>query len=326
VQCYLRDSRLLNVAHSPVTEVPYSEQLRSLADVLIGLRGKGVELTPPPGMIYPKFTEIGGSRRSGVEQVLVEVVRQQVSSDELAEPFFLCEPTWRIFRKGSGYALAFRWRAGFPDDMVVHSDAQTSRVRICVSSESLFALGNSRSIQDPFQYPLDQLLLMNHLACRGGMIVHAAGAVVEKAAVIFPGISGAGKSTLARILGEAMPEMLLLSDDRIIVRTMGNEFRAYGTPWPGDAGIAENDSGSLRAFCFLRKGIANQIVSLSPAEGARRLFPVISCPWYDPERLPGVLDTCERLVTEMPCFELQFTPTSEVVPLIEDFVMRELAV
>ena len=59
---------------------------------------------------------------------------------------------------------------------------------------------------------------MNHLAERGGVIVHAAGAVVQGGALVFLGASGAGKSTLSRMFLEAGLGAALLSDDRVILR------------------------------------------------------------------------------------------------------------
>lgn len=179
---------------------------------------------------------------------------------------------------------------------------------------------------DPVRYPLDQILLMNHLAQGSGLIVHSAGLALEGMGMVFAGVSGAGKSTLTGIFAREAPEAELLSDDRIIVRQIDGRWHAYGTPWPGEAGVASNSRAGLGALFFLAKGPAHRLEPLSPAQALKRLLPVVSCPWYDSERLTGVLDTCERLVGQVPCFELRFKPGPGVVALLRDFVHRERGV
>jgi len=100
-------------------------------------------------------------------------------------------------------------------------------------------------ISCPLQYPLDQVLLMYALSRCRGILVHAAGASADGKGLLFPGISGAGKSTISALL-RAGDGVHLLSDDRIVVRGNGSGgFDLGGTPWPGDAGVAENDSVPL---------------------------------------------------------------------------------
>lgn len=125
----------------------------------------------------------------------------------------------------------------------------------------------------------------------------------------------------------------LLSDDRVVLRSSRSENQAtrsaprgqeiereeigvWGTPWPGDAEVARNASASLDAMLFLVKAESNELRPLSPVAAARRLMPVASCPWYDPERLPGVLDTCSHVVENTPSYELLFRAESEVVEFL----------
>ncbi|MEI6727129.1 MAG: hypothetical protein WCN81_13010, partial [Actinomycetes bacterium] len=155
--------------------------------------------------------------------------------------------------------------------------------------------------------PLDRLLIMTHLVRRGGLIVHSAGLVMDGAGLAFLGVSGAGKTTLSELLVAAGLGDGVLSDDRTIVRT-GDASRhtVWGTPWPGDAGIARNLGAPLGALYFLRQEQRNEIVALTPSAAVERLFPVISCPWYDRGLTTAVLDTCERLVADVPCYEFRF--------------------
>ncbi len=175
---------------------------------------------------------------------------------------------------------------------------------------------------DPVRYPLDQLLLVHHLAGRAGLLLHAAGAAFGGAALVFPGKSRAGKSTLSRQL-QSDQRIELLSDDRIIVRNIDGAFQAFGTPWPGDAGIAKNSSAPLRSLLFLNHSAENRIEPISPQKALENLLPVTSIPWYEKHLLSEVLDTCEELLNRIPGYNLYFRPDSSVVDLIHDFANHQ---
>ena len=165
------------------------------------------------------------------------------------------------------------------------------------------------------QYPLDQLLLLHSLARRGGLLIHAAGLCAERA-LVFAGPSGAGKSTVCRLL-EAQPALRCLSDDRIVLR-FGDAIDAYGTPWPGEAGHRANDSARLEALCMLRHGERTELRRLSDRVALERLLPVLSIPWYERELMDGALALVERLIREVPIFELDFQPRRDEVAQVID--------
>jgi len=225
--------------------------------------------------------------------------------------------------------------------VIVHLDERVFRVNANTATGDESPVPADAVFLDPVRYPLDQLLLMNHLASRGGVIVHAAGAVIDGRGLVFPGVSGAGKSSLCRVLLEAGWGDSLLSDDRIILRSAANgdsgdgsrtggaravaaatapgsveRFDAWGTPWPGDAGIARNACAPLAALLFLVQADADEVVPLAPGAAMRRLMPVASCPWYDGERAGLVLDTCARIIEATPCYDLRFRLDGGVAELL----------
>jgi len=175
------------------------------------------------------------------------------------------------------------------------------------------------AILNPVCYPLDQILLVYLLAGSGGLLVHAAGAILDDVAVVFPGHSGAGKTTLARVL-LCEENVRLLSDDRVVVRRLADGFHAYGTPWPGEAGVARNLGAPLAALLFLAHGAENRIVPMSPQEALRRLLQVASIPWYNEKLVGPLLGLCEELLTEVPAYQLCFTPGESPAPTVRGFV------
>ena len=191
---------------------------------------------------------------------------------------------------------------------------------IVYCSEHLKHTRNGKAIlSNPVSYPLDQILLMHFLAKNGGMLVHATGWLYHLSGWIFAGKSGAGKSTLSNLIVKATGSRLL-SDDRIIVRKVGHEFFMYGTPWPGEAGYALNQSAPLKGIFFLNKGDNNNIRGLKTSEAIVGLMPVVSIPWYDRENLDLMMTFCDDVISNVPMFELTFVPDESVVDVLARFL------
>ncbi len=115
-------------------------------------------------------------------------------------------------------------------------------------------------------------------------------------------------------------KVMLLSDDRIIIRKESDTFRIYGTPWPGEAGIAVNRSAPLKGVFFLEKSSNNIIQQIDEAEALRRFMSVLSVPWYDRDSISGALSLVSELISRVPSYVLQFKPGEEVVDTIEKFI------
>ncbi len=227
---------------------------------------------------------------------------------------------WNMQSDPEGYRFNLHREGCAVYHTVACSDSATTKVRLHVAQDVATEKQPTEPAEEcfnPVRYPLDQLLLMNHLAVRGGVIVHAAGLMLGDKALAFPGPSGAGKSTISRLFMDAGLGSALLSDDRVVIRAADEgPVTVWGTPWPGEARVARNDRAPLAALLFLAKAEVNELRSLTAADAARRLMPVVTCPWYDPERLPGVLDTCSLIAQRTPCYELRFRADREATALV----------
>lgn len=199
-----------------------------------------------------------------------------------------------------------RWTARLSPDF--------SRVEVRCGKEYMGKAGGTVFVRNPARYPLDQMLAIYALSCRSGLIFHACGAVYGGKAFVFAGISGAGKSTISGLLGKA--GWTVLSDDRIVVRRAGNGFRAYGTPWPGDAGAALNESAPLSGIVLLSKSRKNRIVGVAGSVALARLLPAVSIPWHDQGVCRPALSTLDRILAAVPVFNLDFTPGPAAVKTV----------
>lgn len=271
----------------------------SLGGVSIAADGVGADHLP---RFYPPFIE-SVSSSGNVLPVTVRIADPVPDGDLnlLADN----EPGFSWYRSGSGLAAAKRdpidssrmlWR------LDTGADAASAGLTV---HPVLVDPPPGRSPTCPLAYPVDQILMMHHLALRRGAIHHAAGAVARGKLLLFPGRSRAGKTTITRLL-LAHGGTELLSDDRIISRETQGAWRGFGTPWPGEAGVARNSSAPIGGIFFLRQSPEVRLERLDPAAALDRLLPVTSIPWFAPELLAPQLSSLRDLVEAVPCHDLHF--------------------
>jgi hypothetical protein len=275
---------------------------------------------------FPTVFQTGGSYNSFITGepvegplVLVRILGERMPSLEGSAKIFDSEETWSLYRDGEALLAAFRGGpgTGSPYLWIARVDVAGRRVDVFCGSPLVREREGGKVILNPLTYPLDQILVMIFLYGEG-FTTHAAGALVDGRALIFPGVSGAGKTTVTRLLAEDT-RFGMLSDDRVVLREMDGVVHVFGTPWPGDANVAENAEGPLTAILFLSKGKDAAIRPLAREEALRRLLPVASIPWYDRDITEASLSFCERLLDAVPAFELGFRLDSPVADLVGEF-------
>lgn len=169
---------------------------------------------------------------------------------------------------------------------------------------------------NPFEFPLDEVILVHYLVKGRGLNVHAGGVVHDGQGLLFVGPSQAGKSTLTRLWQPTGAK--LLSDDRIIIRRKKNgAFQMYGTPWHGDANIGSPESAPLKKIFFLNKASRDSVRPVGRMEAATRLLVCCFPPFHDQDGMAFVLDFISQIVAEVPCYELNFLPEPSVIDFIQ---------
>jgi hypothetical protein len=291
---------------------------RTIAGSSIEVRGSGCRIAPVVEAEYQPFVRPPG----GPVDLSVEVRCGGGPRTPKTAPLFRTDAwaMWPLADEGFQLSLL---RVSEEERATVVSDRTTSRVVYHEAPIRAPVVAGAPLVPDPLRMPVEQMLLVQHLAFRGGAILHAAGIDFGASAVAFLGASGAGKSTLTGILLEEFPEAVGLSDERIVVRSGEGGFRAWGTPWTGTAQVARNSAAPLRALAFLRQHPSHGMSALSPQEAVRRLFAAAACPFYDPVRSGLVLETLERLVLTVPAFELRFARDAGVGAVVHDLLRSE---
>jgi hypothetical protein len=157
-----------------------------------------------------------------------------------------------------------------------------------------------------------------------GLSVHATGFVLPgQRGILCPGVSGAGKSTLARLLLDASADgVTVLGDDRIAVTAEGEELRLWGTPWHSSAGTAVSADAPCRALLFMRPGKGAQLDPIDPGDALRRVLRTVAIPFWDRPGTEFALQTVDRMVTGLPCFEFAYEPGPDAA----DYLVKALSI
>ncbi len=293
-----------------------------IADVRFAIHCRDLPiLIEPPNAPYASFLTDATAGDAGFFTIDVNLETGSLPAIEDLTEVFEGRGSWSMFKKGDEYYLVLNPSLGDGPECIARFDRRFETAIIYCGKMDIVEVEGKEMIRNPFSYPLDQLLLMYALAGREGILIHAAGVDMQGKGYIFPGRSGSGKSTLARQFADAA-RCDVLSDDRVVVRKIGNDFYVFGTPWPGEAGDALNKGVPLAGIMFLAHAEHNLVLELGGPESGRRLLPVVSVPWYDREATAKVLSFCDELITNIPAYELSFRPGRDVAGFLAEFAHR----
>ncbi len=106
-----------------------------------------------------------------------------------------------------------------------------------------------------------------------GFLMHGVVLKVGGAGYAFTAPSGTGKTTHAmywkKLLGD---ECVIVNGDKPLIRCIGGEFRAYGTPWCGKENLQTNTSVPLRDLFCVNRSADNRVVPLDPKTSLTRML------------------------------------------------------
>ncbi len=160
--------------------------------------------------------------------------------------------------------------------------------------------------------PLAELLLVNLLAKKKGIMVHGLGINDRGTGIAFSGGTGTGKSTLAELYKKEGGANILC-DEHIVIRKEKEGFRLYGTPWPGMAAATSSESAPLKRVFFIEHAPANKILGQGTLSD---LLPLLFLPFWDRERMELVLEFCEELLSKIDCKKLGFLKNRNVIDFV----------
>ncbi len=118
-----------------------------------------------------------------------------------------------------------------------------------------------RKFTEPFlERSVIQRRVAEALAERKVLLMHGSTVAVDGQAYLFTAACGTGKSTHTRLWREVFGERaVMVNDDKPFLRFEDDGVFAYGSPWSGKHGLANNVRFPLMGICVLRRGQVNEI-------------------------------------------------------------------
>lgn len=164
------------------------------------------------------------------------------------------------------------------------------------------------SMIDPFEYPLDGLVLYYLTVMNGDIMIHGSGVRHEERGYLFSGISGKGKTTMAKLWDQY--GATVIHDDRLVIRKRFGEYTMSNTP------VYKNDvprSSSLDKIFLIEHGKANEFI---PASGANAVSLVMSnCIQHNwnQDIIAQLISSVSLLCTSIPVYRLPFIPDKSII-------------
>ncbi|MDD5924500.1 MAG: hypothetical protein PUC88_06910 [Clostridia bacterium] len=137
-----------------------------------------------------------------------------------------------------------------------------------------------------------------------GFFFHCSALSVDNQAYLFTAQSGTGKSTHTRIWREVFGDkVVMINDDKPLLRLIDGKFYVYGTPWDGKHAISNNIKVPLKAICFLHRGEENKISKVVGIDHLHNILNQTIMPKSSTSMI-NLLDILEKMLTDIPTYEL----------------------
>lgn len=190
----------------------------------------------------------------------------------------------RLYKTAEGYRVALQYTPQGPVHTMI-ADERFTMARVNLSSHDKYA-GQALS-------SLLRLAFAQAIVWHRAISIHASAVVCDGKGYLFMGKSGTGKSTHTRLWLEHIPGSSLLNDDNPIVRIVGEEVIAYGSPWSGKTNCYKNESAPAAGFIRLKQALYNSYTPCEDIAAFKALLPGSSVLRQD-KTLHGIL--CGTLV------------------------------
>ncbi|MFA6358388.1 MAG: hypothetical protein WCY09_06995 [Candidatus Omnitrophota bacterium] len=175
---------------------------------------------------------------------------------------------------------------------------------------------SSLRVPNPLEYPLMFLVLSELLHLEEGIILHACGVIKNNnQCYLFLGHSGDGKSTMANLWKK---DAVVLNDDRVPIRKIGNNFFAYAIPgFNNQKSSADLTKGvKITGIFFLLKDNKNEIKRLNSMQSFAKLVAYTPAVAWDDVMFKKDINLLKQIAGIVPCSLLHFRPGNEIIEML----------
>jgi hypothetical protein len=161
---------------------------------------------------------------------------------------------------------------------------------------------------DPFEYPLDGLILYYLTVIHGDILIHASGVNNNGRGYLFSGVSGKGKTTMAKLWDDC--GATVIHDDRLVLRKTGDSYTMYNTPVYSDD---KPLNSSLNKIFLIEHGVENKLVPVKGANAVSLVMANCIQHTWGHDTINGLLESVSFLCETIPTVKLYFTPDASVI-------------
>ncbi len=208
-----------------------------------------------------------------------------------------------VHRQGSGWQVLHRRAGRIECEARFDRELHTGEIILAPTSQT------ARECGYPLASPLDEWIVRHRLARAGGVLLSGCVSVCDGRASMFVGDGAvfAGRTPLATVLARR-PDVDLLAEGLVAVRSEGTGFRVHATPWSRPE---SNRSAPLEALHWVGSG---PCASASPLDGDEAVASLVAVcpPLDDPAAGEATLRTLERLGERVPATRTR-TPDAEAL-------------
>ena len=197
--------------------------------------------------------------------------------------------------------------------------SESCETDIVVSSEDI---DKEKEYAKPLIFPEDYLeslalyrKFLTYAFDHDTIILHSSALAVDGDGYIFTAPSGTGKSTHARLWRETFGDkVVMVNDDKPVIRKIGKEFFVFGTPWNGKHHLDSNVKAKIKGICQLKRGKENSVSEISAKDMLFVLLNQTLRPETEAqvERLFTLLD---ELLTSVPLYQMYCNISKEAAEL-----------
>lgn len=181
----------------------------------------------------------------------------------------------------------------------------------------------SSETEESIAYMESAAQFLTMLTNYNGMYLHSSAIELDGKAYLFSGPCGMGKSTHTRLWQQTFGSAAqVFNDDKPALRRLNGIWYAYGTPWCGKDGINQNKKVPVAGICFLKQAPENRIRRLSSQEAMQKIMAQTMWKFRSAVYLDKVLNLVDKLVREIPVYELENRPEREAAQLSYEIMSR----
>lgn len=189
---------------------------------------------------------------------------------------------------------------------IVNSDSFDFEVKVSQNDIADY-IANSKQYCNSFM--AESTLILTQICNRilenyDGFFFHSSSLMLDDEAYVFTAVSGTGKSTHTALWRKLFKEkVVMINDDKPIIRKKDGIFYVYGTPWMGKSDIGNNVKAPVKAVYILQRGEKNSAVRVKPGAVFKNILEATVVP-TDRRNMEKLLELLDEFFCSVPLFLL----------------------